>query len=95
MVVRDAMEGFHCEHPTDDQTKELNPIIRNAICTALHAFNNYEQADAAARFVDFNFRMIPKHWEKPELLDGYVKMWNPNNNLPGAGAVEAQSPTSF
>ena len=50
MVVRDAMEGFHCEHPTDDQTKELNPIIRNAICTALHAFNNYEQADAAARF---------------------------------------------
>jgi hypothetical protein len=69
--------------------------IRNAICTALHAFNNYEKADAAARFVDFNFRMIPKHWEKPELLNGYVKMWNPNNNLPGAGAVEAQSPTSF
>ena len=41
MVVRNAMEDFHCEHLTDDQMKELNPIIRNAICTALHAFTNY------------------------------------------------------
>ena len=46
-----------------------------ASCTALHAFNHYEKADAAARFVDYNFRMIPKYWEQPELLDGYVQMW--------------------
>jgi hypothetical protein len=46
MVVRNAMEDFHCQHLTDDQMKELNPIIRNAICTALHAFNNYEKVDA-------------------------------------------------
>jgi len=26
------------------------------------------------RFVDFNFRMIPKYWEEPELLDGYMQM---------------------
>ena len=74
MVVRNAMEDFHCEHLTDDQMKELNPIIRNAICTALHAFNNYEQSDAAKRFMDYNLRMIPKYWEKPELSAGYVKM---------------------
>ncbi len=90
MVVRNAMEDFHCEHLTDDQMKQLNPIIRNAVCTALHAFNNYEKADAAARFVDYNFRMIPKYWEKPELLDGYVQMWNRDNGLPGAGAVESE-----
>ena len=75
MVIRNAMEDFHCQHLNDDQMKELNPLIRNAICTALHAFNNYEHADAAARFVDYNFGMIPSYWEKPELLDGYVQMW--------------------
>ena len=75
MVVRNAMKNFHCEHLSDDQMKELNPIIRNAVCTALHAFNNYEQVDAAARFVDYNFAMIPKYWEPPKLLDDYVEMW--------------------
>ena len=75
MVVRNAMEDFHCEHLTDDEMKKLNPIIRNAICTALHAFNCYEQSDAAARFVDFNLRMVPTYWEPPELLDNYLEMW--------------------
>lgn len=76
MVIRNAMEDFHCQHLTDDQMKQLNPIIRNAVCTALHAFNNYEKADAAARFVDYHFRMIPEYWEQPELLEGYVQMWD-------------------
>ena len=76
MVIRNAMEDFHCQHLTDDQMMELNPIIRNAICTALHAFNNYEQTDAAARFVDFNIRMVPKYWEEPTLLDDYIEMWD-------------------
>ena len=76
MVIRNAMEDFHCKHLTDDQMKELNPIVRNAVCTALHAFNYYEQADAAARFVDFNLRMIPKYWEEPKLLDDYVQLWD-------------------
>jgi hypothetical protein len=75
MVIRNALEDFHSRHLTDDQMKELNPIVRNAVCTALHAFNNYEKADPAARFVDFNFRMIPNYWEEPELLADYVQMW--------------------
>ena len=81
MVVRNAMEDFHCEHLTDDQMKELNPIVRNAVCTALHAFNDYEKA-AAARFVDYNFRMIPTYWESPELLDGYSQMWDRDGDSP-------------
>lgn len=87
MVIRNAMEDFHCRHLTDDQMKELNPIIRNAVCTALHAFNNYEKADAAAGFVDFNFRMIPKYWEEPELLDDYVQMWERHG---GSAASDAE-----
>ena len=31
MVVRDAMENFHHKHLSDEQMKELNPTIRNAI----------------------------------------------------------------
>ena len=50
-------------------------MIRNAICTALHAFNNYEHADVAEKFVAFNLYMVPKYWELPELLDDYVWMW--------------------
>ncbi len=76
MVIRNAMEDFHCQHLTDDQMKELNPIIRNAICTALHAFNSYEKTDAAARFVDYGCRMIPKCEEDPDLLDDYVQLWS-------------------
>ena len=76
MVIRNAMEDFHCQHLTDDQMKELNPIIRNAVCTALHAFNNYESASPAAEFVDFHLSMVPKYWEEPELLDEYVQQWD-------------------
>lgn len=75
IVVRNAMEDFHCEHLSDEQMRALNPIIRNAVATALHAFNNYAISDAARRFLDFHGRCIPSYWETPELLAGYVKMW--------------------
>lgn len=75
MVVRNALEDFHCEHLTDEQMKQLNPLIRNAIATALHAFDHYERSAAAHEFVDYHFRSIPGYWESPKLLEGYVKMW--------------------
>ena len=55
--------------------RELNPIIRNAICTALHAFHNYERDKEARKFVDFQSRMIPRYWEASELLPDYVRLW--------------------
>jgi hypothetical protein len=54
MVVRNTMEDFHCKHLSNEQMKELNPIIRNAICTALYAFENYDENVGAKKFVDFN-----------------------------------------
>ena len=75
MVVRNALEGFHCEHLTDEQMSELNPIIRNAICTALHAFDNYDEDEGAREFVDLNFCMVSGHWEPPELLPDYLDLW--------------------
>ena len=75
MVIRNAMEDFHHDHLSDEQMKQLNPIIRNAVCTALHAFQNYEDSLQSARFVDFNVRMVPRYWEAPELLPDYRQLW--------------------
>ena len=59
-VVRNAMEDFHCRYLSDEQMKELNPIIRNAIYTA-------------QSFVDFSVRLIPSYWEEPTLTDDFLK----------------------
>jgi len=83
MVIRNAMEDFHCEHLTDDQMKQLNPIVRNAVATALHAFDHYERSGAAHEFVDYAFRSVPKYWEQPALLEGYVKLWERRQGISG------------
>ena len=75
MVVRNAIEDFHVRHLTDEQMQELNPLVRNAVATALHAFDHYERSRAAHEFVDYAFKSIPSYWEPAELQDGYVKMW--------------------
>jgi hypothetical protein len=72
-VVRNAMEDFHCRHLSDEQMKELNPIIRNAIYTALYARENYNRSFAAQNFVDLSIRLIPDYWEEPTLIDDFLK----------------------
>jgi hypothetical protein len=73
-VVRNAMEDFHCRHLSDEQMKELNPIIRNAIYTALYARQNYHRSMACQNFVDFSVRLIPDHWEAPKLTDSFWRV---------------------
>ena len=68
MVVRNSMEDFHCKHLTDEQMKELNPIIRNAIYTAIYGFMTSSRSDKSRRYVEHVFGMIPPYWEAPELL---------------------------
>jgi hypothetical protein len=72
-VVRNAMEDFHCRHLSDDQMRELNPIIRDAIYTALYAYGNYNRSVAAQSFVDFSIRLIPNYWEEPKLTHDFLK----------------------
>src|SRR5437773_1028622 len=74
MVVRNALEDFHCQHLSDEQMKTLNPLIRNAIFTALHAISNCRTSPRAEAFVDFHRRMIPAYWEPPVLFDDFVEM---------------------
>jgi hypothetical protein len=68
MEVRNAMEDFHCEHLSDSQMAILNPIIRNAIMTALEMHEQaYIYGDLVAlESVSWTLRMIPDYWEKPE-----------------------------
>ena len=74
MVVRNAMEDFHCAHLSDAQMKELNPIVRDGICTALHALENRRRSKTAEAFVRMTLRMIPGYWEEAQLMDDYLEL---------------------
>lgn len=92
MVVRNAIEDFHHRHLSDEQMKELNRIVRNAIYTGLQALRNYDRSDGARFFADFQRMHIPKYWEQAELLTDFVqsvKMINGNEKAKsskGAGS---------
>jgi hypothetical protein len=73
MVVRNELENFHSENLSDAQMKELNPLIRNAICTALYASENYDRFAGAKAFVDFSVKLIPRYWEEPELTAHFLE----------------------
>lgn len=68
MVVRNAMEDYHHKYLSDEQMKELNPIVRNAIYTGLQALSYCDRSEGARSFVEFQTMSIPRYWEQPELL---------------------------
>ncbi|MFA6292469.1 MAG: hypothetical protein WC637_11840 [Victivallales bacterium] len=74
MVVRNGMEmeDFHHNHLSDEQMKELNPIIRNAIYTGLHALRHRKTSKGAKVFVAFQTKPIPNSWEAPQLMIDFV-----------------------
>lgn len=71
IVIRNAMEDFHHKYLSDEQMKELNPLIRNAIYTAFYANENQDRSSRAKEYVRYHSSMIPKYWEEPELLGGF------------------------
>lgn len=73
IVVRNAMEDFHHKYLSDKQMKELNPIIRNAIFTALYARETMHKSAKSEEFVKYHFSFIPPYWEEPALLKGFKK----------------------
>jgi hypothetical protein len=48
----------------------LNPIVRNAVYTALQAMQHGEQDEKCQASVNYNLRMVPRYWDEPELLAG-------------------------
>jgi len=59
---------------SSEQMKELNPIIRNAIYTALYASTNPDKA--SQEFVLFQSMLIPSYWEEPKLTEEFKKLQN-------------------
>ena len=70
IVIRNAMEDFHTKHLSDAQMKELNPLIRNAVYTALYTMQYFDASDRAKAFMDHQAMMIPEYWEDPVLIGG-------------------------
>ena len=70
IVIRNAMENFHSKYLTDKQMKELNPLIRNAVYTALYTMQYYKDSVRARDFMESQVGMISVFWEEPELLGG-------------------------
>lgn len=84
IVIRNAMEDFHVGHLSDVQMRQLNPLIRNAIFTALHAARHMARLPGAKAFVECQTRLIPSYWEAPQLLHDYLEvceMENPSVNV--------------
>jgi hypothetical protein len=75
-VVRNEMEDFHVKNLTDDQMKELNPIIRNAIYTAIYALKHYDRPYAEA-FLHLHEIAVPSYWERPQLTDELLRSSEP------------------
>ncbi len=71
MVVRLAMDDFHGQHLSDEQMRQLNPVIRDAVFTAIYACQTSGQCPQSKYFVDYHRAMIPTYWEEPELMEGY------------------------
>lgn len=63
--VRMNIEDFHHEHLTDEQMKELNPLIRNAIYTSLEDWTNGDFSKI------WGTRMLncPVYWEDCEYVE--------------------------
>ncbi len=74
MHVRNEMENFHCEHLSDAQMKELNPIICKAIYQTLRQVyflkkGTRKQQLVAIQNIHYLFLLLPNYWENPDLTD--------------------------
>jgi hypothetical protein len=74
MVVRNTMEDFHAEHLSDDQMRELNPLIRNGVYTALWALEHRDENPAVEFFAAFHESQIPDYWEAPKLTEDFENL---------------------
>ena len=89
MGIRNEMEGFHSEHLSDSQMKELNPIIRQAVYNILTYLklanptnNNDENKPAAERILNEHAKQIPEYWELPDQSVPIEELEQVSNSAP-------------
>ena len=76
--VRNRMEDFHVKYLSDEQMKELNPIIRQGIINGIELWDEYKRFMKTTKlngkmseYVALAIMTIPDYWEPPE--DDYYK----------------------
>ena len=70
-AVRNALEEIHGDGEgqiSDEAMRQINPIVRDAIASVLHAMDNPSKASRA--YLEFNAERVPSYWEEPALPDG-------------------------
>lgn len=96
MCVRNALEGtLHGGELgdlslTDRQMAILNPVVRNAVATGLHAERHYLTQPAARSYLNFQAKLVPDYWERPELLEDYAALWALSDELSDRSALECR-----
>jgi hypothetical protein len=93
MCVRNALEGtLHGGELgdlslTDRQMAILNPVVRNAVATGLHAERHYLTEPAARSYLNFQETLVPDYWVRPELLEEHTALWALSDELSEGPAV--------
>ena len=82
MHIRNEMENFHSEQLSDEQMRELNPIIRQAtydILNYLKLASNKENSSEkiiAQGVINFLIQSIPNYWELPNESNPVIRLRN-------------------
>jgi hypothetical protein len=79
-IVGNALAELRYDEFSDEHRRRLAPIIRNAIATALHAFEHFERSEKAQQFIAFHCQPSAGE-EQAKLLDYYVEFWNDETEL--------------
>lgn len=65
MFIRNEMENFHADHLSDAQMAELNPLIRNAVFTALHAWEHVGDVEGIVAATEHFGSFAMLDWPEP------------------------------
>lgn len=93
MTIRNNLEAIHgpspltegdgrkCDSLTDEQMAQINPLVRNAVVSALHALveagwmtinlDAKMTSPQAYSYLMFQRLLVPGYWEEPEMTDDY------------------------
>lgn len=76
--VRNKMEEFHVKYLSDEQMKELNPLIRQGIINGIELWGEYKRYRRSKKqngeitlYMGIALSMIPDYWELP--VENYYK----------------------
>lgn len=67
-AINDGIKDFRGKNLSDEQLKELDPLIRSSIYNILSAFGYYDVDPLCREFVNQHLYSIPKHWEDVQLF---------------------------